>query len=133
MKEFQKEISGCAVIKDGKLLLLHKIKNNNYEFPGGKIEDGETPEQTAMRETHEEIGCTPKILKKFSEYNYKIKKVKRSHVFLAEIDENPAIMEEDVFDGLIWMPIHNHKDYNLARNVSFFCEDYLSLDPQKGQ
>ncbi|MGF6444384.1 DUF2213 domain-containing protein [Paraburkholderia youngii] len=32
---------------------------NEWDLPGGGAEDGETPEQTAMRETREEIGALP--------------------------------------------------------------------------
>lgn len=56
---------GVLVIKDGKILC--GIRSGNTApgcicGPGGHIENGETPEQAAIRETHEEFGITPKEL-----------------------------------------------------------------------
>lgn len=36
---------------------------NKYGFPGGKLDEGETPEQAVLRETEEELGVTPTNLK----------------------------------------------------------------------
>ncbi len=47
---------GVAVIKDGKLLLMHRVKKGHeyYCFLGGHQDPGETAEQTAIRELKEE-------------------------------------------------------------------------------
>ncbi len=55
------KLAGC-VIKDsgGKVLLLHRNspRRTQWEIPGGGVEDGETPEQAAVRELKEELDVT---------------------------------------------------------------------------
>ncbi len=52
----------CALIEaEGRVLLArrpeHKHLGGKWEFPGGKIEPGETPEAALIRECAEELGC----------------------------------------------------------------------------
>ncbi len=50
------------VIKDGKILLIHKKRGfgkGKINGPGGKLEPGETIQQCAIRETQEELCITP--------------------------------------------------------------------------
>lgn len=56
----------CALIeKDGKVLSTQRSETmslpQKWEFPGGKINDGERPEECLMRELHEELGITAVI------------------------------------------------------------------------
>ncbi|MFM2415192.1 MAG: nucleoside triphosphatase YtkD [Candidatus Parcubacteria bacterium] len=41
---------------DTKVVLIYESQNNEWSFPGGKVEDGETPEEGAQREVLEESG-----------------------------------------------------------------------------
>lgn len=52
----------CVVIKDGRFLMVHNPKRKGWEMPGGKIEDGETPEQAAVRECSEESGYDVEVV-----------------------------------------------------------------------
>ena len=56
----------CYLIKDN-MVVATKYKQGNkdgyYDIPGGKIEEGEFPEQTAIREMKEETGLDVKELK----------------------------------------------------------------------
>ncbi len=51
--------------KDGKILVGQRPENNTlagqWEFPGGKIELGETPEQALIRELDEELGIQVEV------------------------------------------------------------------------
>jgi 8-oxo-dGTP pyrophosphatase MutT (NUDIX family) len=46
--------AGGAVFNDGKVLMI--FRREHWDLPKGKIDDGETPEQAAIREVEEETG-----------------------------------------------------------------------------
>ena len=57
----------CYLIKDNEVVVTKYKKGNKkegyYDIPGGKIEEGETPKQTAIREMKEETGIEIQNLK----------------------------------------------------------------------
>lgn len=53
-------VAAALVAPDGRVLLQQRPPGRSmaglWEFPGGKVEDGETPEAALVRELHEELG-----------------------------------------------------------------------------
>jgi 8-oxo-dGTP diphosphatase len=59
-------VAACALVDaDSRVLLAQRPEGKQlaglWEFPGGKVEPGETPEQCLIRELHEEIGIETEI------------------------------------------------------------------------
>lgn len=59
-------VAACALIDtDGRILLAQRPEGKSlaglWEFPGGKVESGETPEETLIRELEEELGIKTKV------------------------------------------------------------------------
>ncbi len=58
-------VVGAAIIKGGKCLVAQRGAGmsitGKWEFPGGKPEDGETPEAALARELKEELGANARI------------------------------------------------------------------------
>ena len=57
-------VAACALVdSDGRVLIAqrpeHKAHGGLWEFPGGKIEPGETAEACVVRELREELGVEP--------------------------------------------------------------------------
>ena len=94
---------GGVVIFRGKILLLYKNYHNRYEgwvLPKGTVENGETHEQTALREVHEETG------------------VKATIIESAQYDMEQATLTAP-FDGVIANLFE--KRYNMPKTSEPFC------------
>lgn len=58
-------VVACALVDADRRVLIAKRPEGKgmaglWEFPGGKVETGERPEETLIRELHEELGITVK-------------------------------------------------------------------------
>ncbi|MCH1625418.1 RNA deprotection pyrophosphohydrolase [Fredinandcohnia quinoae] len=68
--------------------LLTNHRERGLEFPGGKVEDGETPEEAAIREVSEETGGKIKNLQYIGQYKVFGKgKTIVKNIYYAVIDE----------------------------------------------
>jgi 8-oxo-dGTP diphosphatase len=48
--------AGGVVRRDGELLVIHRPKYDDWSFPKGKLDEGESWEDAALREVEEETG-----------------------------------------------------------------------------
>lgn len=63
-------MAAVFVIRDGKVLLVHNIKHGlRIEPPGGKVHEGESYEECAVREAKEELGIDISLERLFVEHD----------------------------------------------------------------
>ncbi len=99
----------CYLIKDNKVLITKYKKGNRkegyYDIPGGKIEEGELPEETAIREMKEETGIKVSNLK--FKGNLEVEypdRIFKFDVFIAnEYEGKPQEFEENISE---WIDIN---------------------------
>ncbi|WP_102274168.1 RNA deprotection pyrophosphohydrolase [Cytobacillus massiliigabonensis] len=85
---FDKQPEHVLVIcKRGKEWLLTNHKKRGLEFPGGKLEKGETLEEAARREVMEETGATLKRVELIGEYEVSLnEKTFVKAIFYGEVE-----------------------------------------------
>ncbi|UJP09388.1 (deoxy)nucleoside triphosphate pyrophosphohydrolase [Microbacterium sp. KUDC0406] len=102
-------VSAAAIIRDGLVLAAQRGRSaalpGLWEFPGGKLEVGETAEDAVRREIHEELGCTvsvgPRVAVTVHTYDFAV--VELSTFYATIVDGVPSPREHS---RLLWLPPH---------------------------
>lgn len=102
----QKEVL-CA-LRSTKMILA-----NNWEFPGGKVEKGETIAEAIEREIYEELNCKVKFTENFNynEHEYDSFIIHLTVVKCKLVEGTPIAKEHD---KLIWLKKENLLSLNWA-------------------
>ena len=130
----KKEKSCGAIIftRDGdqlKYVIIHQT-NGIYCFPKGHVEDGETEEETALREIREEVGLDVTLIDGFrqpDEYKFSLNSdlviQKEVVYFLAEFEnQTPRPQESELF-GVYLMTLEEALDILSFDGMKQFLRD----------
>jgi 8-oxo-dGTP diphosphatase len=119
----------AAVIErpDRRLLIgqrrAHDTSPHKWEFPGGKVEAGESPEQALARELREELGATLRRAAPIGsiEYEYPNRSPLKISFFAAEIE--PGNLRPTAFQQIAWALPRELADYDfLPANARLVAE-----------
>jgi len=95
----QIDVVGAVIVRDGKIMCAQrgntKAMPGKWEFPGGKIEEGETPKEALKREIQEEMQCTVEVGEAIETtvYEYEFGVVLLSTFYCSLVEGVPALTE----------------------------------------
>ncbi|MBN9105515.1 MAG: (deoxy)nucleoside triphosphate pyrophosphohydrolase [Propionibacteriaceae bacterium] len=133
------EVVGAVIIRDGRVYCAQRASGplaGLWEFPGGKVEPGETPQQALAREVREELGCVVRVgrLVETTTHTYDFAKITLSTFECSVVSGHPRRLEharsrwlgsEDL-GNLDWAPA----DMPTARRVRIILADTDSTEAQ---
>jgi 8-oxo-dGTP diphosphatase len=95
-------VADAIIIKDQKVMLVQQAKKSAYQlwsFPGGRVEDGETPLQAVRREVYEELGVKPVKVDSVGVYEIDGPTAKLElHTFRVEIGGDISLKADELLD-----------------------------------
>jgi 8-oxo-dGTP diphosphatase len=83
-----------------------------WEFPGGKIEDGESSEVALARELDEELGITAVIGRRVARVRHKYRNGGTIDLQFFAVREFEGPLENRIFNDMRWVPVGELPGYD---------------------
>ncbi len=124
-------VCGACILKEGKILLMHRISKDWWEMPGGKCRVGEKMEDCVAREIREELNVDIDIQRHlgFSDFE-ESGKTYEYHWFETKVldFENIVIVESDHFDRYEYISFRDLEKTNLSLNMKNFYKKFEKIN-----
>lgn len=112
------DVTAAVLTRNGTVMLARRAMGEHleqhWEFPGGKIDPGETPETCLERELFEEFRIKARIgdFITVSEFDYPDKHIRLLAYRADLLDGDPELT---VHDAIVWVPTDQLLTYDLAK------------------
>ena len=109
------KVTGAIIENDDNFLIGRRAKNEKssgmWEFPGGKLEEGESPKECIKRELKEELNIDAEIGELFFSYTYNYPHVSYELYFF-KVNSYFGEPVKSVHDKLKWEKLKNFYKYD---------------------
>jgi 8-oxo-dGTP diphosphatase len=101
-----KRVVAALIVRDGKILVCQRTRHQTmplkWEFPGGKIEEGEQPRNALHRELEEELGIDATIGDEVARIRHDYKSGNSVELRFFAVREYRGEIENRIFKDLQW-------------------------------
>jgi 8-oxo-dGTP diphosphatase len=94
-----------------------------WEFPGGKIEPGETPEQALRRELQEELGIDAVIGASIADLQHNYRNGGAVHLQFFAVHQFEGTLENRIFNDMRWSTLQDLPKYDFLAADKKFVRD----------
>jgi 8-oxo-dGTP diphosphatase len=118
------ERDGCILIAQRKRSGHHPLK---WEFPGGKVEPGETPETAVERELDEELAIRARVDRELMRYEYQYPGRLPILLIFYRVTEFTGEPRNLDFEQIEWVPRARLGDYDFLEGDAEFIRGYAEI------
>jgi 8-oxo-dGTP diphosphatase len=106
----------ALILRGGEVLICQRRPDQpmalQWEFPGGKIEAGEGPEQALARELSEELGIEAAIGPRITRIRHNYRHGGAVDLQFFSVHEFTGELENRIFNALRWVKLEELPDYD---------------------
>ena len=109
-------VAAALIVREGQVLIGQRrpdqIMALKWEFPGGKIEPGETPQQALARELHEELGIRAVVGPAITRIRHNYRHGGAVDLQFFAVREFAGEIENHIFNEVRWVNLRDLTEYD---------------------
>lgn len=110
-----KRVAAALIVQDGKVLICQRTRHQpfplQWEFPGGKIEQGEQPRDALKRELDEELGIDAEVQDEVARIQHDYGTGNSVELRFYLVHKYQGEIENRIFRDVRWVPRAQLKEY----------------------
>jgi 8-oxo-dGTP diphosphatase len=100
----QVRAAGGVVVRDGRVAVVHRPKYDDWSLPKGKLDEGESFEDAALREVEEETGLRCRLVRELPAVEYEVRgRPKLVRYWAMEVEDETPFVPNDEVDEVRWI------------------------------
>lgn len=116
--------------RDGRVLIARRRADQNHalkwEFPGGKVEPGETPEAALIRELREELGIESARGDEIARYEFAYPGGRPILLIFYSVCSWAGEISNLIFSRLEWVEPRRFREFDFLEGDELFIDAYLA-------
>ena len=106
-----KQVVAALLVRDDEILCCQRTEHQplalKWEFPGGKIEPGETPQQALRRELEEELGIDAEIGAQVAQVRHTYLNANSVELHFFRVEKYRGELDNRIFRNIRWVHREN--------------------------